>query len=162
LSQITMRNAPRRPNPLDRPRIAPPPHRISLEAPPVNAICDTRESEEGTNIEEIEEESMDDYENYLEIEEVGMHNGLIECVDDEEEDDEEALSFSCVVFTRAQSKNGVSASAVAADDRKKKEDFSPKLPLNKIISRGSPLPPSMESSKEKSDSLVVKDHTAMP
>ncbi|KAH9304790.1 hypothetical protein KI387_009194, partial [Taxus chinensis] len=65
-----MRNAPRRENPTDRPRISPPPHRISIEAPLVNAICDTRESEEGIDIEETKEERMDDYENYLKIEEV--------------------------------------------------------------------------------------------
>ncbi|KAH9322480.1 hypothetical protein KI387_017119, partial [Taxus chinensis] len=105
---------------------------------------------------------MDDYENYLEIEEVGMHNGLVEYIVDEEESDEEALSFSCAIFTRAQSKNGVLASTVATESRKNKEDISPKPPLNKIISRGSPLPPSMESAKEKSNSPVFKDHTIMP
>ncbi|KAH9291025.1 hypothetical protein KI387_044154 [Taxus chinensis] len=65
LSQITMRNAPRRPNLLDRPRISPPPHMISREAPLFSVIYDTRESKEGEDIEETEEQSMDNNKNYL-------------------------------------------------------------------------------------------------
>ncbi|KAH9289622.1 hypothetical protein KI387_033739, partial [Taxus chinensis] len=80
----------------DRPRIAPSPRRLALEVPPVNANCDTKESEEEAEIDETEEENMEDYENYLKVEEVDMHNGLIEYVDDEDEDDEEAPSLSCV------------------------------------------------------------------
>ncbi|KAH9297526.1 hypothetical protein KI387_029208, partial [Taxus chinensis] len=57
------------------------------------------------------------------------------------------------------SKNGVSALAFITESMNNKEDISSKPPLNKIISRGSPLPSSMESSREKSDSPVVKDHT---
>ncbi|KAH9308850.1 hypothetical protein KI387_036761, partial [Taxus chinensis] len=106
---------------------------------------------------------MEDYENYLEVKEVDIHNGLIEYVDDEDEDDEEALSFSCAVFTHAQSKKGISAPTVVVKDKKKnKEDCPPEVTQNKIISRGSPLPPSLESAKEKPDSLVAKEHATIP
>ncbi|KAH9301207.1 hypothetical protein KI387_012790, partial [Taxus chinensis] len=107
---ITMWNASRRQNPPDRPRITPPPHWIALEAPPVNAICDTKEPEEEAKTNETEEENMEDYKKYLEVEEVDMQNGLIEYVDDEDENDEEAPSFSCAIFTRAQSRKGASSS----------------------------------------------------
>ncbi|KAH9317523.1 hypothetical protein KI387_019292, partial [Taxus chinensis] len=84
LSKITMWNAPRKPDPLNRPRVTLPPHRISLEATLVNATCDTDEPKE-------EEEDGDG--DYLEVKEVDdeTQNGLIKYVEGEEdEDDEEA------------------------------------------------------------------------
>lgn len=84
LSHITIQNSSRKPNPLDRPRITRPPRQLYLESPPVNAICDTKELEEELEIDETEEENMEDYENYLEVEEVDMHNGLIEYINDED------------------------------------------------------------------------------
>ncbi|KAH9291357.1 hypothetical protein KI387_043452, partial [Taxus chinensis] len=151
------------PNPPNRPRIAPPPRQLALKAPPINATCDTKELEEEVEIEEPEEENVGDDENYLEVEEVDgdTHNGLIEYVDDEDDDDdEEAPSFSCVVFTCTESKKGSPSLTVTV--KEKKEDSSVEVPQNKIISRGSPLPPSMESAKEKLDPLVSKDHAAIP
>ncbi|KAH9331216.1 hypothetical protein KI387_003324, partial [Taxus chinensis] len=79
---------------------------------PVNAIYDTKEMEEEVEIDETKEKNMKYYEKYLGVEEVDMHNGLIEYVDDEDENDEEAPSFSCVVFTHAQSRKGASSSMV--------------------------------------------------
>ncbi|KAH9307139.1 hypothetical protein KI387_043811, partial [Taxus chinensis] len=157
-----MKNASRKPNPPDRPMISPPHCQIALEAPPVNAICDTKELEEEAEIDETKEENMEDYENYLEVEEVNMHNGLIDYVDGEDEDDEEAPSFSCSIFTRAQPRKGASSSTVTVKDKKNKENSPSEVTQNKIISRGSPLPPSMESSKETPDTLVVRDHASMP
>ncbi|KAH9315429.1 hypothetical protein KI387_024056, partial [Taxus chinensis] len=105
---------------------------------------------------------MEYYEKYLKVKEVDMHNGLIEYIDDEDEDDEEYKSFSCVVFTRAQPRKCASSSTVAVKDKKNKEDSPLEVTKNKIISRGSPLPPFMELAKEKLDSLVVMDHATMP
>ncbi|KAH9294914.1 hypothetical protein KI387_038502, partial [Taxus chinensis] len=96
LSQITMWNTPRKPNPPNRPRISPPPCWIDLEAPLVNVACDTEESKEEVGIEEPKEENVEDYENYLEVEEFygDTHNDLIEYVDDKDDEDEEAPILS--------------------------------------------------------------------
>ncbi|KAH9319371.1 hypothetical protein KI387_021140, partial [Taxus chinensis] len=67
-------------------RIAPPPHQLALEAPPVNVACDVREEAE---VDEPEGDDEENYESYLEVEEVDMHNGLFEFIDDDEEEEEE-------------------------------------------------------------------------
>ncbi|KAH9303573.1 hypothetical protein KI387_007977, partial [Taxus chinensis] len=109
---IIMWDAPRKPNPPNRPRISPPRHRITLKSPLVNDTCDGNEPKE-VWIEEPKEEDVGDDYNYIEVEEVDSdtHNGLIEYIDGYEDDDnEEAPRFSCAVFTHAQSKKGSSSS----------------------------------------------------
>ncbi|KAH9288782.1 hypothetical protein KI387_032899, partial [Taxus chinensis] len=65
------------------------------------------------------------------------------------EGDEKVPSFSSIFFTPAQSKKGISVQIVAAKDKKKNKEYCPpEVTQNKIINRGSPLPPSMESAKE--------------
>ncbi|KAH9297096.1 hypothetical protein KI387_028778, partial [Taxus chinensis] len=130
LSQIKMRNSLRRPSFPDRQRIAPPPHQFALETPPVNVACDTREIREEAEVDETEGENVEDYESYLEVEEVDMHNGLFEFVDD----DEEAPRFSCVVFTKAQSKKNTPSSMVAKE-KKTKEDSTSEVTWKRIISK---------------------------
>ncbi|KAH9324270.1 hypothetical protein KI387_004448, partial [Taxus chinensis] len=127
--------------------------------PPVNAICDTKESREDAEIDKLEGEIVEDYEGYLKIEEVNMHNGLFEFVDDGEEE-EEAPSFSCVVFTRAQSKK-YALPSMAQKEKKTKEDPTPATTQKKIISRGSPLPPLMDSTKMKLGQMAARDQAVI-
>ncbi|KAH9308406.1 hypothetical protein KI387_036317, partial [Taxus chinensis] len=119
--------------------------------------------EEEVEIEEPKEENVGDDDNYLEVKEVDgdTHNGLIEYIDDKDDDEEEAPSFSCVVFTHAQSKKGAPSSTAVVKENNKKENSSAKVPKIKIISRGSPPQPSMESDKEKRDPLVSRYHVVM-
>ncbi|KAH9292154.1 hypothetical protein KI387_042653, partial [Taxus chinensis] len=131
------------------------PQRLALEAPPINASCRSKENEE-----EFEQESegggfleSDEFENDTQIRFCEYSRGY-------EEDKEDAPSFSCAVFTHSQSKKGAPPSTIV---KKNKVDDPPMVtPQNKIISQGSPLPPSMKSALLEPDPVASKKTPAIP